>query len=595
MPSSTSSFASEPPGSPDLAFLDDFSECLYPLSAKGPITLKAQEEYADQLAKDNYSLKMKIFFLEKKNDKLHNQLDEMRTKLDKATTPSPTLVPSTRSAKKRPSRGSSAEEEREMLQDKLQAETLAREAAEDEIKTLEEDVGELKTENKALKEELVMANEEIDDLHQAGSKVSEALERERRGRRADLKSYEQSLKADKNSFEQALRAQQETTRSVSQAHARIADLEAALLADRKKLFQQEQNYKDQLAERNSVLLTVWKKLSSMCGSDWAHENSLIHGNLPSQEVIGNMLFWPGFSRNLLLAAKQVEGTLSTIKDRIKNTERELWKSYADIEHTMEHRMKTLKRVEGLYNALNQKQLEAEKVRATSTSQSGTPHELKKLKGENRLLKAELALVQQQRSNDHYSPQSRAQSRDPSRSSALSSTNDGASSIQGNGIPPRCSSFRGAGAAASASAAMAATLMRHHSTNVVEHLASTHSHGSDQNPRLYSITSQASNNRGELTIPAPQIGNQSAATNAVVSEAEQVKFMHRMREMERRLKAEREGRLLDRSGARKRLEDVHAVNEQLRRELEREKMRRGMDLSRAEESLSLPPGRGRSGA
>ena len=51
------------------------------------------------------------------------------------------------------------------------------------------------------------------------------------------------------------------------------------------------------------------------------------------------------------------------------------------------------------------------------------------------------------------------------------------------------------------------------------------------------------------------------------------WVHRLREMERRLKAEREARLLDRNGARKRLEEGRAENEELRLELEKEKVRR----------------------
>ena len=58
------------------------------------------------------------------------------------------------------------------------------------------------------------------------------------------------------------------------------------------------------------------------------------------------------------------------------------------------------------------------------------------------------------------------------------------------------------------------------------------------------------------------------------EPSQQRWIHRLRELERRLKAEREARLLDRSGARKRLEEGRAENEELRLELERERVRAG---------------------
>ena len=53
-----------------------------------------------------------------------------------------------------------------------------------------------------------------------------------------------------------------------------------------------------------------------------------------------------------------------------------------------------------------------------------------------------------------------------------------------------------------------------------------------------------------------------------------KWIHRLHELEKRLKAEREGRLLDRSGARKRLEERDAENQRLRDQIQRERVRRG---------------------
>ena len=57
-----------------------------------------------------------------------------------------------------------------------------------------------------------------------------------------------------------------------------------------------------------------------------------------------------------------------------------------------------------------------------------------------------------------------------------------------------------------------------------------------------------------------------------SEPNQSRWTHRLRELERRLKAEREARLVDRTGARKRLEEGMKENEELKRELERERER-----------------------
>lgn len=94
------------------------------------------------------------------------------------------------------------------------------------------------------------------------------------------------------------------------------------------------------------------------------------------------------------------------------------------------------------------------------------------------------------------------------------------------------------------ASVAATLLRHHSTSAVEGLQ-------NQTP----------------DHPYPQAGP--------VQHNEQ-KWIHRLKELERRLKAEREARLLDRSGARKRLEQKVEENADLRALLERERERKALE-------------------
>ena len=91
-------------------------------------------------------------------------------------------------------------------------------------------------------------------------------------------------------------------------------------------------------------------------------------------------------------------------------------------------------------------------------------------------------------------------------------------------------------------------------------------------------------------PSTASGSDIASINTVSAGGGQgqEKWIHRLRELERRLKAEREARLLDRSGARKRLEERDAVNEELRRELEREKVRKGELDGAGPPPLQLPP-------
>lgn len=386
------------------------------------------------------------------------------------------------------------------------------------------------------KESLLRNRDALLESHGLESrKLAELLERERQARRAD-----------KQSFEQALKSHHQASRTITQTNSRISELEGARSQDRKRYSTLEQQYKEQLSERNSMLLTIWKRLSTMCGPDWVHSNSLINGNLPSQEVIGNILFWPGFSRNLLLAVKTVESVISGFKNRIKSVERDLTKQYQSLEYTFNLRVKKLDRLEEA----------ARNIRAQQHSRgsSNSSPEVAKLRGENRLLKAELNLVHSH-SRSRNSPTAavsgeagRRSPRSPVPNLTINTTLD----------------------------AERSSLVRHNSASMVEKstnhpsqstrserggLSRTSTH-IPQPTHFSSSTTLASN--GDSLTPNLRRGN----------ETNDQKWAHRLHELEKRLKAEREARLLDRSGARKRLEERDAENQRLRAQLEKERVRKG---------------------
>lgn len=332
-------------------------------------------------------------------------------------------------------------------------------------------------------------------------KLAELLDRERQGRRADKAQHEQWQKSH-----------QHTSRIVSQKDVRITELEASRVSDRKKILTLESHYKDQLTERNSLLLTLWTRVSAICGQDWQHQNSLVNNHLPTLDVIGNMTMFPAFSKNLLSAVKNIEGTIIGFQARIRTIERELWTEYQSVENTMDTRIKKLDRLEST--------VQSHRISGTFTAAP----EIAKLRGENRLLKSELSTLQKQ--EIHARNASRA-----------TSDHRASSSIDRSAPPP--------------------TLARHHSSSAVEHLS-----------KALNPTSPS------RRAPSP---HQAARSNEITSapiEPTQQRWIHRLRELERRLKAEREARLLDRSGARKRLEEGAEENRRLKNELERERVRAG---------------------
>ena len=376
------------------------------------------------------------------------------------------------------------------------------------------------------KESLLRNRDALLESHGLESrKLSELLERERSARRADKQSFEQSLKSH-----------QQASRTITQNNSRITDLENARNQDRKRFTSLEQQFKDQLSERNAMFLNIWKRISSICGPDWAHSNSLINGNLPSQEVIGNILFWPGFSRNLLLAIKTVEGVVGQFKGRIRSVEFDLSKQYQTLENAFAQRVRRLDRVEEAV-----KNMRAGRSHSNSSSSS----EVSKLRGENRLLKAEINLLQ--------------------------------------------SNTRGQGAASSAAAAMMVSGPRSPSlasaVDADRQLARQNStSGSSDKPR-----SERGLSRSSSGLPQPTYSSANSTVTNTNSgsmllrtrsgqqsnwEGGDEKWIHRLHELEKRLKAEREGRLIDRSGARKRLEERDAENQKLRDQLQRERVRRG---------------------
>lgn len=338
----------------------------------------------------------------------------------------------------------------------------------------------------------------LENVGHETKKLSDLLDRERQGRRADKAQHDQWQKSH-----------QHTSRTVTQKDARITQLETSRQADRRTMAVSEQQFKEQLADRNQLLLTLWSRVSAICGVDWRHQNSLVNNHLPTLEVVSNML--PGFSKNLLLAVKTVEDIMRGFNSKIQTMSRDLSNGFHDLEHRLELNVRKIDQLE----VLSQRQ----RMSGTFTAAP----EIAKLRGENRLLKSELAVLQKQELHARAS-----------RSGSSSGQGDNTGLISERAAP-------------------APTLMRHHSTSAVEPFERANSN----------IATQHHNSSATASL---------IAQNEPIEPSHQ-RWIHRLRELERRLKAEREARLLDRSEARKRLEEGNAANEALKLELEREKQRR----------------------
>ena len=130
----------------------------------------------------------------------------------------------------------------------------------------------------------------------------------------------------------------------TQKDARITQLEAARTSDRRKLNAIELKSKDQIIERNQLLLSIWHRLSTVCGTDWQHQNNLINGHLASYDVINNML--PAFTKNLMLAIKCIEKNIGGFGPRVLQMEQDFARELESLERNLDMKSRRLERLEG---------------------------------------------------------------------------------------------------------------------------------------------------------------------------------------------------------------------------------------------------------
>ncbi|KAK4150996.1 hypothetical protein C8A00DRAFT_17547 [Chaetomidium leptoderma] len=440
-------------------------------------------------------------------------------------------------------------------------------------------------------------------------KMGEVLDKER-----------QAHRNVKHQFETFQKTHQHVTRTVSSQDQRIMELEQTKTHDKKRLSQLEITFKEQLTERNNLLLLLWTRLSALCGTDWAHDNSLINGRaLPSLEAVTTML--PGFSKNLLAAIKTIETMVGSFQSKVKSVERDLWKEYQTLENHLDQRSKKVERLEAI-------------VRNGITTGQLSPHTHSLAEAQARVARVEDAYRQLKVEN--HTLRAAAEAR-----RAAHAEQNGLESPVGSPSP---SVPTGPKAKASASkipkSGSRSALGRPASASTPTRSTSQHYHYQQQHSSRQSLApdeTQLSRSRGgspatpsrrgddatedddTITLPTQQQqqpsqqqqpqnqergrgrdrgsnnnnNNPPPSTSTAVSTTTttstsatnntgggggggggmDTKWMLRLRDLEYKLKAEREGRIMDRGEAMKRINASEDENAALREGLERERERR----------------------
>ncbi|KAK0724839.1 hypothetical protein B0H67DRAFT_479858 [Lasiosphaeris hirsuta] len=380
---------------------------------------------------------------------------------------------------------------------------------------------------------------------------------------ADMLDKErQAHRNSKHQFETFQKTHQHVTRTVTSQDARILDLEAAKAQDKKRLAQLEVSFKEQLTERNNLLLVLWTRLSSLCGSDWAHDNSLINGRaLPSLEAVATML--PGFSKNLLAAVKTIESMIGGFQGKIKSVEKDLWREYQTLEGHLDMRTKKLDRLEAIVrNSI-----------ATGTLGGGElQNRLARLEEAYRQVKVEnhtLRTAAEVRARSSYAHTGDPNGDHSSGGSPSPSVPTGPKAKDRTSRIPKSGSR---GSSLGRSSTMTTRTSSSHRVNLAAEelgLVEPDEEKSQQQNQQQQQQQQQQHQQQNQGQSQNQGQGQGQAGGAMDS-----KWMLRLRDLEYKLKAEREGRILDRGEAIKRISASENENLMLRDNLEREKRRQG---------------------
>ncbi|KAK4240722.1 hypothetical protein C8A03DRAFT_31107 [Achaetomium macrosporum] len=474
---------------------------------------------------------------------------------------------------------------------------------------LENTVRDLNTTKSSLaeKDRIIKQRDALLESHALESrKLAEMLDKER-----------QAHRNVKNQFETFQKTHQHVTRTVSSQDQRIMELEQAKAQDKKRLSQLENTFKEQLTERNNLLLILWTRLSALCGTDWAHDNSLINGRaLPSLESVATML--PGFSKNLLAAVKTIETMVGSFQSKIKSVEKDLWREYQTLENHLDQRTKKLDRLEAIVrNGIATGQLNPHPHSFTETQARLARLEdaYRQLKVENHTLRAAAEARRAAQAERHGlaspdgspSPLVPTGPKAKASNSKIPKSSSKSSGLEKMPTPTRRSSQHyhfhhhhsrqnlaaseevvmmsrsrgtspatpGRGGGGDAAGDDDDTITANQPSQIPQ---PTSSQQQAQQPQESGRERSANNASSSITVStttASATNSGTGGSGSGGSTSMDSKWMLRLRDLEYKLKAEREGRLLDRREAMKRIDTIESENAELRENQERERERRRM--------------------
>ena len=365
-----------------------------------------------------------------------------------------------------------------------------------------------------------------------------------------LESSEAERNRVSNMLEQERQIRQQHQKELERARShpassnRLLELERLHQNDQHRLMSFQQSYEEQLSERTKQLYDHWVRLVTVCGSGWLENfKNSVNPQVPTLESVSQDP--KSVDTPFSMAIDNLSQTLSSFRTRIRSTEKDLSKDLEVLSSDLDHRSKRIDKLE--------QSLTNQGVNSTGFPEPASA-DIDRLKDENKLLRRELKVLKQGAFALPGLPSPQHELDTAAHEAALIER-------QREGLGPAASGGHSRRHHRGPSEDDAAALQRHHSTAGIISAEST-------NTELSSSS----------TVPVANGHHPSLAPS-------EQRWILRLKELERRLKAEREGRLLDRSGARKRLEERDNQIGGLKKELEMEKERKALIQSRQANSIT----------
>lgn len=288
---------------------------------------------------------------------------------------------------------------------------------------------------------------------------------------------------------------------------------------------------------------------------------------------------PGFSKNLLAAVRTIESIVGKFQDRVKSVERELWREYQHLEETLEKRIKKLDKIEslvrngvatgsiGIAGQMSQALLEEQKQRMAKLEDA-----YRQLKVDNATLRTANEVRSRQAQDAMLDPRADkgydAGSPSPSIPTGPTRRDRSGERDSHRGVGSRQSS-RTLGLTRTTSSGSSAHRMSLSRTSTLTRERSNQSRGAGAEndagggftatsaAATPDVLSEYSNPPSSSTLTAGGGGGGGPLSPGAPSDAE-MKWLHRLKDLEGKLRAEREGRLLDRSEASRKIVTLEEV-------------------------------------